>query len=204
MNDLIKQTQELMNSAENFHNQLIKAYNLSENSFPIGAFGMSHNSVMLTNELLNYYYQSWEKRPSPKSDNEKEEILTENTEKIIEVTKSLFISCMSSIEYNAKEYAKQDARFNFRGRIYLKEIMKQSLDLGLISQADYDIWEKIIFIRNSTVHNNAIYEKEDVLTIPSLTLEMHANQSLEGPTNSYLALTEWILNAFNDWCKAVI
>ena len=66
------------------------------------------------------------------------------------------------------------------------------------------IWTKIIFIRNSTVHNNSICENNETLTLPSLTIQMHTNQMLEGPLSVYLSLTEWIINAFYNWCKVTI
>lgn len=182
--------------------QLAKELNISEHDHPIGAFGMCYNSAVLSFELLGFYYTFWQNMQVPQS--KIEETKKENAERVIEITKWLFIHCMSCIEHNAKEFVKQDTRFNFSGRIYLKSIIKQSLNLGLISQNDYDIWTKIIFIRNSTVHNNSICENNETLTLPSLTIQMHTNQMLEGPLSVYLSLTEWIINAFYNWCKVTI
>lgn len=191
-----------MSTTAKYQVQLAKDFNIPEHIHPIGAFGMCYNSAVLSFELLGFYYTFWQNMQVPQSEIEKTN--KENTERIVEITKWLFIHCMSCIEHNAKEFAKQDPRFSFSGRIYLKSIINQSLNLGLISQNDYDIWAKIIFIRNATVHNNSIYENNETLTLPSLTIQMHANQMLEGPLNIYLSLTEWIINAFHNWCKVAM
>ncbi len=53
-------------------------------------------------------------------------------------------------------------------------------------------------------NNNSICENNETLTLPSLTIQMHTNQMLEGPLSVYLSLTEWIINAFYNWCKVTI
>lgn len=67
-----------------------------------GCFSMIFNHSTLTLEVLDHYSTIWKSVITNKSNEQIEEAKQENGERIISITKSLFISSMSAIEYNIR------------------------------------------------------------------------------------------------------
>lgn len=66
-------------------------------------FNSIYNHAVLSFESLDNYYNLWGHRaPTHMTESKRQEIIKDNTERCIEVTKSLFISSVSLIEFNIR------------------------------------------------------------------------------------------------------
>ena len=65
---------------------------------------------------------------------------------------------MSAIEFCCKDYVKTSPEkiAQIKGRIYLRKILEESKNKGIVSDIEFTLWEDAIGFRNSLVHNNCM------------------------------------------------
>ncbi len=137
-----------------------------------------------------------------------EQLRNENGERCIEQTKMLFIGVLSSIEFCAKQSVKLLSTtplgkvMGVKGakkRVYLNDIIQESHKLGIVSTAEKYKWERLIWIRNSVVHNNGIAEADDEYTIDGVTLTLTNGQMVTGKLDTFTNLTRSSLELYREW-----
>lgn len=76
---------------------------IKPNNYTSLCFNSIHNHTVLCLESLDHYYNLWgEKPPQYMTEHDIQQTIKENQERCIEVTKSLFISTVSLIEFNIR------------------------------------------------------------------------------------------------------
>lgn len=76
---------------------------IKHNNYTSLCFNSIYNHVVLCLESLDNYYSLWtHKAPQYMTEHDRQQIIKENKERCIEVTKSLFISTVSLIEFNIR------------------------------------------------------------------------------------------------------
>jgi hypothetical protein len=106
-------------------------------------------------ELLSFYNQVWSSLVS-NAVSDAARARQENAERVITITKAVFILAPSAFEFSAKQaVASRPGRIApITGRLYLRKIIHQSIVAGLLPAADDVPWDGVIQVRNMLVHNN--------------------------------------------------
>ena len=195
----------------------------AEKSDPISSgLVMVSNHVLLSLEILKWYYSLWDKgvravsleqlkegvlkvEPRPV-----DEIKQENAKRVIEVLKSLYLLSMSSIEYSAKQAIQTrpahclSQSLRQRRRLYLSDIVQKSEHLGLIDDSALNEWKHLIFLRNVVVHNNGISDRDTDIQIEGMELLARNGQMVQGKLDTFAVLTRATIRLFRDWGIAIL
>ena len=174
-----------------------------------GGLAMVHNHAILCLELLDCYKKRWSGKYSL-APSEAEKARKENAERIIEATKGMFLHCLSAIEFSMKHALKMNAHPLKKpdNRIKLINLIKDSLKEKLINQEEYDRWYGIVNIRNTVVHNNAIWDGVDkFFEYPdglSVNLENNGKEIQCSSLRFFAQLTHWMVFAYIRWSEAIM
>lgn len=200
--DIVKLYWKLKDIAEQNGNQVAQKLNIRRDEGASGFFGMAYNDVVLTLELLDYYYRIWEKNYIV-GDN-KEVIRQENAERVIKIEKMCFIQIMSSFEYSAKQIALSNNRFDtLKKNARLVDIITKSKEIGVIDEEKERLWNGIRLFRNSIVHNNGISIITECYNYPEVILNLDKNKMTQGNLKLFALLTKWVLDEVKLWILAV-
>lgn len=181
------------------------------------SFNMIFNSTTLTLEILSYYYMEWGK-PRAVPSSEVERIKKENAERVMEITKWMFIHALSILEYSTKELLKIINEENLppelkelknelqQGkRIYLRRIMDKSREAKLIDNEQYRTWEGLIEIRNVIIHNNAIADRTETFKLSDeLEVSFSKGEMLKGKLDFFIKLLNITIDRHHLWVRNVL
>lgn len=169
---------------------------------------MAHLSIVQSFELLDYYYDRWGRvEPWVIAKHGAKQILEENEQRVSLLQKSAFLLSMSAFEAAAKAamHLPECPVAIPPGRIYLRGIMKNSAQNGLINRSDMELWEFAVELRNCMVHNNAIAEKSVALEVgDGFRIEMVQGQMTQSSPRRGVLLQKSILMAYSRWCDALL
>jgi predicted nucleic acid-binding protein len=187
------------------HEELARTHGIRLEDPPLGAFGIVHNTAVMTLELLDFYHRTWSSIP-PSSVPDPEATRQENAERVMLVTKSAFIMCLSGFEFSAKQaLTRYPGRLQLpAGRIYLRAIMRASAKKGLITADTDNLWTGAIAVRNCLVHNNGIADEDAEYKFPDVTVRLESGKMPQGTLKFFPSLTNWTVTAFADWCRAFL
>ncbi len=178
---------------------------------PSDVFSMIYNQIVIGEEIFSLYHRLWKswRNPDKVSSEKVEQIRDENEQRIVEIHKMIFISTMSSFEYCAKEFHKQNSTklggINKRkGRIYLRDILKKSYEVGLISENNHTLWTGLLNFRNMLVHNNAISDTDETYSYPKIDLIFKETQMTQGNLLLFPNLLDWETDAIREWIYKIV
>lgn len=202
MDNIIRLYFDLRSKAKKHGNELKDYFSAGYEDDHVSFFGMAFNSITLTLELLDHYYQLWRKI-NPSNCSNIEEVRKQNGERAILLQKMCFIELMSSFEFISKKIvlSKRELFGAFNGRIYLKGIMKRSHEKGLINATQLNLWEGAYDLRNSLVHNNGIAEKNKAYNYPLVTVTLNKDTMTHGDLDLFGKITDWLLDESKKWIK---
>jgi len=166
-----------------------------------------HNRIQITREILSFYGKSWDVAGIDVND---EELGGEIAERIVTVTKNLFVDIVSTIEKTSKEavaiYESTGVRkksLDNRSFLYLRNIIQATAELRIISKEEFGEWEDILVMRNLAAHNNSISDRSKKFEIAGITISMRPGRMMKGPVNTFIVLSERIIDLFYHWLKAM-
>ena len=162
-----------------------------------------HNRMTISGEIMTFYERSWGSDSFPEVDEENE---GELVERVMVVTRDLFVDVVSAIEKAVKDCVgiykdsglKEDA-LKMSSHLYLRNIMLCSQKKGLIDRMTFESWDEILVMRNLAAHNNSISDRNKRYAIKDIVISMRAGRMMKGPLNTFLVLTERIIELFYDW-----
>lgn len=205
MADVLQRVGAVHAKCQQYHTDLARRFSVPLGDAPIGGFGICQNTATVTLELLSFYDDFWG-RLDPRSVPNVEQARHENAQRVMVITKALYILALSGFEFSAKNgLGLRPKRLSLgRGRVYLGSILGASKDANLISQGTYDLWGGVIELRNTLVHNNGIADRTATYRFPDFKVELRQGQmSIDGLV-FFAALTDWMIDAFWDWCIAFL
>ena len=174
-----------------------------QNDFRSMCFYNIHNRGILTREIAVLLERS--ARPFLE-DSDK----TQETERIMIVTRGLFTDTMSSIEKAAKDcipaYWMNDIKelaLRDNSYLYLRYIIYASAEKGLVSPEQLKKWDSIFLMRNLVIHNNSEADRSEVFEIDGIRISMRPNRMMKGPTTTFVKLSEIAVELFYDWLRKV-
>ncbi|MFA7342289.1 MAG: hypothetical protein WCY65_03880 [Candidatus Methanomethylophilaceae archaeon] len=189
------------------------AHMAEEESFPPirgplaeSLWGM-HNRLTITQEVLGFYLRIWGSDRWEGRGMDDEQMGAEMTDRILTITKGLFVDVMSIVEKGSKSMVTGDEGLRSlasQGRrfLYLRDIMGASQQEGIISDAASREWDDLITVRNLVVHNNSIADRSYRLSIGDITISMRPNRMMKGPLGSFVVLSERALTLYFHWARS--
>lgn len=200
MNDVIQIYHNLRKTSSQHGDEIAALLGIDVHENPAGFFGMAHNTITLTLELLNYYNELWGKLTSADAE-VAERAKDENAQRVLKIQQMAFIDMMSSFEFVAKNTVQvQNQRFGpFNGRIYLSSVMQRSNEIRILADDDYILWTGAIRLRNCLVHNNCIAEETNTYVYPEITLSVHDGAMTQGNLRMFAYLSKWLLDSTVRW-----
>ncbi len=174
-----------------------------QNDFRSMCFYNIHNRGVLTREIVTLLDKSV--RPF-----QEEDIESQETERIIVVTRGLFTDTMSSIEKAAKDCLPaywmndiKDKAMEKNTYLYLRNIISASAEKGLVSKEEHRDWELLFLMRNLVLHNNSVADRSMIFEMDDLKISMRPDRMMKGPTVTFVKLSEKAVELFYNWLKAV-
>ena len=175
-----------------------------ENDFRSMCFWNIYNRAVMTKEIVTFYTRTWEKIDVPI------DLGPEITERIVTVTKDLFVDTVSSIEKASKDCVNAYKLSGLRDRsmigksyLYLRNIISSSVELGYTTEDDGKEWDNILLMRNLVTHNNSVADRSMVFEVNGLRISMRPNRMMKGPSNTFVVLTDRVTELFNEWLTTV-
>ena len=175
-----------------------------ENDFRSMCFWNIYNRAVMTKEIVTFYTRTWEKIDVPT------DLGPEITERIVTVTKDLFVDTVSSIEKASKDCVNAYKLSGLRDRsmigksyLYLRNIISSSVELGYTTEDDGKEWDNILLMRNLVTHNNSVADRSMVFEVNGLRISMRPNRMMKGPSNTFVVLTDRVTDLFNEWLTTV-
>ena len=162
-----------------------------------------HNRMMISQEIMNMYERTWGSDDFPDVD---DDTVGELMERVMVVTKDLFVDVVSAIEKAVKDCVgiyktsglKEDA-LRKTSHLYLRNIMDSAVRRGLIDDRTFDEWDDILVIRNLVAHNNSVSDRNKRYSVGGIAISMRAGRMMKGPLNTFIVLTSRIIELFYDW-----
>ena len=174
-----------------------------QNDFRSMCFYNIHNRGILTREIAVLLERSV--RPFLE-DSDK----TQETERIMIVTRGLFTDTMSSIEKGAKDcipaYWMNDIKelaLKDNSYLYLRYIIYASAQKGLVTPEQLKKWDAIFLMRNLVIHNNSEADRSEVFELDGIRISMRPNRMMKGPTTTFVKLSEIAVELFYQWLRKV-
>jgi len=205
--DLISETRELSELSRSYAEFVTENISDRENDVRSMCFWNIHNRIRITEEILSFYTRSWSASGIDLND---EEVGSEMVERIITVTKNLFVDVVSMIEKTSKEAVDLYPNTGIRKRaldnrnfLYLRNIIQATCELGLISKKEFGEWDDILVMRNLAAHNNSVSDRSKKFEISGITVSMRPGRMMKGPLNTFIVLSERIMGLFYDWLRKV-
>ena len=174
-----------------------------QNDFRSMCFYNIYNRAILTREIVVLLERSV--RPFLEGSDE-----TQETERVMIVTRGLFTDVMSSIEKTAKDcipaYWMNDIKeraLKDNSYLYLRYIIYASAEKGLVSKEQLKEWDAVLLMRNLVMHNNSESDRSEIFELDDLKISMRPNRMMKGPTTTFVKLSEKSVELFYEWLKAV-
>jgi len=174
-----------------------------QNDFRSMCFYNIYNRGVLTREIVTLLERSV--RPFQEEDKEAQEM-----ERMMIVTRGLFIDVMSSIEKAAKDcipaYWMNDIKekaLKKNSYLYLRYIIYASAEKGLVSEKQLKEWDSVFLMRNLVIHNNSESDRSMIFELDSLKISMRPDRMMKGPSNTFVILSEKAVELFYEWLKNV-
>lgn len=174
-----------------------------QNDFRSMCFYNIYNRGVLTREIVTLLEKS--ARPFQEGDNEAQE-----AERVMIVTRGLFIDVMSSIEKAAKDcipaYWMNDVKeeaLKDNSYLYLRYIIYASAKKGLVDVRRLKEWDSVFLMRNLVIHNNSVSDRSMIFELDDLRISMRPDRMMKGPGTTFVKLSEKAVELFYEWLKNV-
>lgn len=159
------------------------------------------NRALITQEILGFYGKAWDGDESTGQ---------EMSERLMVVTRDMFVDIVSSVEKAARDCMRiyqssgvQAKAAEQGGRMYLRDIICASKALGIIDERDSESWECVLLMRNLTIHNNSVSDRSDVFVLEDLRISMRPNRMMKGPPSTFVTLSSVTLKLFYRWLMSM-
>ena len=175
-----------------------------ENDFRSMCFWNIYNRAVMTKEIVTFYTKAWENMDVPI------DLSPEITERIVTVTRDMFVDTVSSIEKASKDCVNAYKLSGLKERsmvgksyLYLRTIISSSVDMGYTTESQGQEWDDILLMRNLVTHNNSVADRSKVFEVEGLKISMRPNRMMKGPSNTFVVLTDRVTELFKEWLTTI-
>lgn len=170
-------------------------------------FWYMYNRIKITEEIISVYDKRWNPDILSRLD---ESSISEIHDRIVTVTRDMFVDIVSAIEKGTKDCLKmypssgiKESALDKGNRLYLRNIMLSSSESGVITKDDLGRWDDLLLIRNLAVHENSVSDRTMRMNISDIEIIMRAGRMMKGPLDTYVVLTDTIVGMFYDWLRSM-
>ena len=175
-----------------------------ENDFRSMCFWNIYNRAVMTKEIVTFYTKAWENMDVPI------DLGPEITERIVTVTRDMFVDTVSSIEKASKDCVNAYKLSGLKERsmvgksyLYLRTIISSSVDMGYTTESQGQEWDDILLMRNLVTHNNSVADRSKFFEVEGLKISMRPNRMMKGPSNTFVVLTDTVTELFKEWLTTI-
>ena len=175
-----------------------------ENDFRSMCFWNIYNRAVMTKEIVTFYTKAWENMDVPI------DLGPEITERIVTVTRDMFVDTVSSIEKASKDCVNAYKLSGLKERsmvgksyLYLRTIISSSVDMGYTTESQGQEWDDILLMRNLVTHSNSVADRSKVFEVEGLKISMRPNRMMKGPSNTFVVLTDRVTELFKEWLTTI-
>ena len=175
-----------------------------ENDFRSMCFWNIYNRAVMTKEIVTFYTKAWENMDVPI------DLGPEITERIVTVTRDMFVDTVSSMEKASKDCVNAYKLSGLKERsmvgksyLYLRTIISSSVDMGYTTESQGQEWDDILLMRNLVTHNNSVADRSKVFEVEGLKISMRPNRMMKGPSNTFVVLTDRVAELFKEWLTTI-
>ena len=175
-----------------------------ENDFRSMCFWNIYNRAVMTKEVVTFYTKAWENMDVPI------DLGPEITERIVTVTRDMFVDTVSSIEKASKDCVNAYKLSGLKERsmvgksyLYLRTIISSSVDMGYTTESQGQEWDDILLMRNLVTHNHSVADRSKVFEVEGLKISMRPNRMMKGPSNTFVVLTDRVTELFKEWLTTI-
>ena len=175
-----------------------------ENDFRSMCFWNIYNRAVMTKEVVTFYTKAWENMDVPI------DLGPEITERIVTVTRDMFVDTVSSIEKASNDCVNAYKLSGLKERsmvgksyLYLRTIISSSVDMGYTTESQGQEWDDILLMRNLVTHNNSVADRSKVFEVEGLKISMRPNRMMKGPSNTFVVLTDRVTELFKEWLTTI-
>jgi hypothetical protein len=168
---------------------------------------MAFNHTTLCLELCDHFYNLWGSLAAPYGP-ARDEVIEQNSQRIMEITKWCFMATISSMEFCARQATKSYPAvlsMPARGRQHLWDIITKSRELQLVDRDTARGWNGLLELRNLAVHNNGVADKDMAVRLPNgFNLALRKGAMTKGDLLTFVRLSTWAVEAYAEWCDAFL
>ena len=197
---LLSETETLLDATKVYAESVSDLADGKRDPLPMSLWNI-HNRVRMSAEILSFYSGF---RTTPETEGEL-------TERMVVVTKDLFVDVVSAIEKASKDAVRLCSDSGIAGRvgrdtrrINLRSIIDASKESGLLSEGDVGEWNDILLIRNLAVHNNAMADRPAVCRVGNISISLRPGRMMKGPQETYVVLTSRATALFHTWLRSLV
>lgn len=161
------------------------------------------NRIKISEEIMTFYERSWGSDSFPDVDEDTE---NELVDRVITITKDLFIDVVSAVEKSLKDSLAQypksglkEAALMKSSHLYIRNILQCCNEKGILNDADFREWDDILVMRNLAAHNNSIADRSKKYIVKDITISMRPGRMMKGPLNTFIVLSDRIMELYYDW-----
>lgn len=199
MDDLSQAYYELKMLSATHSDRMAEELNQKTTDRPTSFFNIAHNIFHRNVEILSHYHQYWSS--IDQTNILDDYTITERQQKVRNVIQWSFVNLLSALEYTAKQALPDMAPTNAKGarRVYLRDLLNNSHDAGLITREQINCWKGLMELRNSLIHNNAIADENATYSYPGVTLTFTKEERVEMIPIQVPLIKRWIINNAREW-----
>lgn len=162
-----------------------------------------YNRVKISEEIMSFYEMRWGSDSFLDLDSVQR---AELVERVMVVTKDLFVDVVSAVEKATKDCVgiykrsgiKEDA-LKKSSHLYLRNIMEICMNREYIDRYTFNKWDNVLVIRNLIAHNNSIADRNKRYEMDGIIISMRAGRMMKGPLDTFIILTHRVVNLFYEW-----
>jgi hypothetical protein len=77
--------------------------------------------------------------------------------------------------------------------------MSKTRDIGLIDDTKLNLWDGVIRLRDSLIHNNGISEETATYKYPDFIIRVADGKMIKWKLNLFGLIIKWLINESKDW-----
>jgi hypothetical protein len=204
VDEVVERLTKTRDACKRLGGELAREFKLDAAAPPVNAFTWCFNSATLALETCSFYAETFE-RQSATSAGAVALARQQNGERVVMQTKAHFLFALSSMEAATRQatekYSNAVPLDKTKKWQYLAGILGKSHALGLIDDSTKRLWDGLIFVRNTIVHNNGVASEDFDFAYPNgTTLSLRKDAMIQGTVGTFAELTEWAVENYALWC----
>ncbi|MGD9651975.1 MAG: hypothetical protein AB7I96_13550 [Candidatus Dadabacteria bacterium] len=202
LDETVERFHTLQSHIQSTKDELANELGIDPSQNPVVAYNIMQNCLISTTEIMEFYRPAVHTALSDETDPLRVTRLNHNVSRIIEVQKLFYVNFLSVFEYHIKIYISNNPQVftKMKARwIHLWDVMNKSKEDGLITEADFKLWEGANNLRRFIVHENSISNINAAYKYPKFEMIFTLDEPAGYGIGLIPDLFDWLIDAGADW-----